>query len=244
MGSNPVLILTHNCLEMTKRCAESVHKQDIPTRIMYYDNGSTDGTRNWLPKNEQDDADNAYRCQDNEGVSKGWNWGLNYLFTLCSAEHVLCVNNDTVLPNWFLSSLLSYDVPFVTGISVDNMAAIANPEPRKELGTSPDFSAWLIRKEAWEKIGPFDETMKLYASDLDWAIRAHRAGIQLWNSGVGFYHERSSTLNSAAPKEKRVIQMQADADRMRFFEKYGFQTWSPEYAAQFSSDTFGIDAKK
>jgi GT2 family glycosyltransferase len=243
MGSNPVLILTHNCLEMTKRCAESVHKQDIPTRIMYYDNGSTDGTRNWLPHNEQDDVDNAFRAQDNNGVSAGWNWGLNYLFTLCGAEHVLCVNNDTVLPSWFLSSLLSYDGPFISGVSVDNMDTIANPEPRKELAPCPDFSAWLMRRECWEKVGQFDESMVLYASDLDYHIRAHRAGVPLMNAGVPFYHLRSSTLNNAAPKERRAIQMQADADRLRFYEKYGFHTWSPEYAAQFVPDNFGVDAK-
>jgi predicted GNAT family N-acyltransferase len=63
------------------------------------------------------------------------------------------------------------------------------------------------------------------------------------NAGVPFYHERSSTLNNAAPKERRAIQMQADADRLRFYEKYGFHTWSPEYAAQFSPEQFGCDSK-
>jgi hypothetical protein len=63
------------------------------------------------------------------------------------------------------------------------------------------------------------------------------------NAGVPFYHQRSSTLNNANPKEKRAIQMQADADRLRFYEKYGFHTWSPEYAAQFDERFFGVDAK-
>jgi hypothetical protein len=37
--------------------------------------------------------------------------------------------------------------------------------------------------------------------------------------------------------------MQADADRLEFYRKYGFHTWSPEYAAQFSPETFGCDSK-
>jgi len=239
----PVLILAHNCVEQTKRCVESVLKQDIPTSVVLFDSGSTDETLKWA-QNELPEGSPIIHVPENLGVSFGWNMGLNLLFKNEENERVLSLNNDTVLPSWFLSSLLSYDVPFITGVSVGTMEEIARQEPRKVLGTSPDFSAWLITRECWQKVGEFDESMVLYASDLDFAIRAHRAGIQLFNSGVGFYHERSSTLNSASPKERRTIEMRADADRLAFREKHGFDVWSPEYAAQFTPETFGADACK
>jgi len=44
---NPVLILTHNCLDLTKRCVESIRAQDIDITLQVIDNGSTDGTEEW-----------------------------------------------------------------------------------------------------------------------------------------------------------------------------------------------------
>lgn len=226
---NPVLILTHNCLELTKKCVESVRSQDIPTHVWIIDNGSTDGTVEWA--GHEDILEVPYPC--NVGVSRGWNQGLACLFDGEKQSHCLVVNNDTLLPPWFYSSLLEYDVPFVTGISVNTMEAIAEKQPKKELGNGPDFSAFLIRKSAWDLVGPFDEEMVSYASDNDWHVRAHRAGLNLWNSGVHFYHERSSTIKNADAREHRELCLQADADREVFREKYQCLPWEPKYAELF-----------
>ncbi len=249
---NPVLILTHNCLELTKKCVESATTQDVDTEVLLWDNASTDGTGDWMRsivRNSipEDDstvlAENVwgYFSQENRGVSAGWNWGINYFFSR-GAGHVLVANNDTILPRWFLSSLLSYDAPFVTGISVNTIETIAAPEPRRDLAPGPDFSAFLIRRDAWEKIGSFDESMKHYASDLDYHIRAHRKGVRLMNAGVPFYHERSSTLKNSTPKERRIIELQADADRETLREKWGCVAWDSSYAAMFDDKLFGVDA--
>ena len=239
MGSNPVLLLTHNCLDLTKKCVESLRNQDIPTTVFVADNGSSDDTVAWT----QEQQIPCLTLLTNTGFSYGINMGLKWVFELTGADHCFVANNDTVFGAWTYRELLAYDAPFVTGISVDNMDVIAAPEPRKELGPGPDFSAWLVKKECWEKVGGFDESMVSYASDLDLHIRAHRLGIPLMNAGIPFYHERSSTLRNANPKERRVIEMQADADRLVFYRKYGFHTWSPEYSAQFTPENFGI-AKK
>lgn len=242
---NPVLILTHNCLEQTKRCVDSIDNQDIPTDLMVYDNGSTDGTHDWLVSKGRPNKAGRWTWHSincvNSGVSHGWNTALGFLFNDEKHDHVLVMNNDTVLPPWFYSELLSYDVPFVTGVSVGSMAEIATKGPRKELVESPDFSGFLIQREAWERIGEFDESMVHYASDLDFHIRAWRNGIHLWNAGVHFYHERSSTLNQASAKDRRMIQLQADADRDRLEEKWGCRAWDSSYAAMFSPETFGIE---
>jgi len=240
MNDNPVLLLVHNCLELTKRCVESIRNQDIPTYLLVIDNASTDGTFNWL----KDNHIHTVRNERNEGVSAGWNWGFDTLF---EAGHnwVLSPNNDTILaPNTY-RRLLEYNVPFVTGISTGDMAQIGPNAIHEDntLVSGPDFSLFLLRREAWNEIGKFDTSMRLYAGDNDFHIRAHRAGVRLLRANVPFYHERSSTLRNANPKERRIIEMQADADRMEFYRKYGFHVWSPEYAAQFDERFFGVDAK-
>jgi GT2 family glycosyltransferase len=226
--SNPVLTLTHNGLEHTKKAIQSVFEQDIPTKMFVFDNGSTDGTIEWL--RSAGDRDNIIYmdCKpENLGVSRGWNEGLTELFR--KFEHVLVINNDVVLPAWFYGELLAYDVPFVTGVSVDDITRIVDPPPEEPLQPAPDFSGFLIRREAWIKVGPFDEAMRLYASDADYHIRACQAGIPLMKANVPFYHERSSTLRNASPEERQQINQQADSDRTVFLNKWGFKVGSPEH---------------
>jgi GT2 family glycosyltransferase len=225
---NPVLILTHNNLGLTKKCVASVRAQDVPTSLFIFDNGSKDGTTDWVV--EQGDAGMLH--PENVGVSAGWNVGLDFMFE-DGATYVLVLNNDVVLPPTFYSSLLSYDEPFMSGVSVDNMNAISCPSRWEKPAPCPDFSAFLIRRDCWEAVGPFDENMKHYASDNDYHVRAHRAGISLLNAGVPFYHERSSTLKNADPEERAKIAAQADADRQVFKEKYGCFPWEPAYGELF-----------
>jgi GT2 family glycosyltransferase len=227
---NPVLILTKNNLELTKRCVESVRAQDIPVSIFVYDNESDDGTQQWL--GEQDDICNQSSGID-LGVSAAWNFVLETLFSAnWCATHVLVLNNDTQISPWFYKSLLTHNVSFITGMSVQNDSWTRDRVP----GTpyeAPDFSAFLIRRECWEKVGPFNEEMVLYCQDCDYHIRAHRQGITLWNSGILFYHERSSTIKNADMFDRREMELRADQDRAVFKRIYGCEVGSPEYAELF-----------
>ena len=226
---NPVLILTRNNLELTKRCVASVEAQDIPTQVCIVDNGSTDGSTEWARKNGY-----LWSCYNhNAGVSKAWTIGLQLLLEDSRRPHVLVLNNDTVLPPWFYRELLAYDVPFVTGLAQSDMAEIAEPKAPAALDPHPDFSAFLIRREAWEAVGPFDEGMKLYASDCDWHVRAHRKGIPLWKSSTSYYHERSSTIRLASDEERQKIQTQANEDRAKFRQLYGRVPGDPTYDELF-----------
>jgi GT2 family glycosyltransferase len=222
-----VLTLTHNNLALTKRCLASVRHQDIPTRILVLDNGSTDGTREW---GREEMPEDFISFDSNRGVSVGWNAGLSILFAL--HDEVLVIGNDTVLPDGFYTTLLSYHVPFVTGIAVDNMQQAAQP-PVRVLTPNPDFSAFLIRRYCWTAIGPFDESMKHYCSDCDMHVRAHRMGVPLMKSSTPFYHERSSTLRLAPPEERAEIEAQANMDRAVFYQKYGCLPGSERYKTLF-----------
>ena len=231
---NPVLMLTHNAKAMTERALVSIMGQDVrDPHLLIIDNGSSDGTREWV----REMVGVSYsRYLENRGVSFGWNEGLAIFFEEVDANHVLVVNNDVVLPPWFYSELLSYDLPFVSGNSVDKMEQISTKPERGPLVPHPDFSAFLIRREAWEKVGPFDENMKHYASDNDWHVRAQRAGVKLWKANLPFYHERSSTLRLASPEERAEIEEQANKDRAVFQSKYGCMPWGPGYDELFRND--------
>lgn len=230
---NQILLLMHNNVELTRQCIESLRSQDVPTTIYVVDNATGEDTQ-WVEEN----VDNYDRFDPQLGVSAGWNAGLEILFAE-GAEHVLVPNTDTILPPWFYRTLLTHNVPFVSGVSVDTMDAIATPPPSHPLRECPDFSAFLIRRECWEKVGPFDERLVHYCSDMDYHIRAHRLGIPLMNAAVPFYHERSSTLKHATPEEQREIQAQADKDRATFRSIYGFGANDPQYEEVFKEKLDG-----
>jgi GT2 family glycosyltransferase len=229
---NPVLVLTHNCLELTKRCVESVWRQDTETFIYFEDNNSKDGTGQWIYRNCDGKKMDAAFWSENRGVSFGWNDGLKWLFDK-GAEHVLVLNNDVIIPPWFYRCLLSCDLPFVTGVARD---VIPTVEPMSwNLESHPDFSAFLIRRDCWEQVGPFDESMVMYAQDTDYHVRAHRLGIPLQKACVEYYHLNSQTLKNAPPDEQKVIREQAHRDRGVFRSKYGCVPGTKEYEQLFQS---------
>lgn len=212
--SHAVLILARNNLILTQRTIESVQAQDVPTEIFVVDNDSTDGTSSWLSEINIQHA--LFRPQ--LGVSAGWNYGLQYLFRL--HDHVLVLNNDVVLPYWFYRFLLAYEpYPFITGVAVDKMPT--EPSEAMPVTPNPDFSAFLIRKSAWDAIGEFDADMKYYCSDCSYHVRGHRLGIPMGKANIPYLHERSSTMNLASPEERAAIQKQADCDRQVFRDIYG-----------------------
>lgn len=213
---NPVLILTRNNLELSQRAVASVRSQDIPAQPFIVDNCSSDGTMSWAFR----DRTLIYGAPENYGVSWGWNFGLDHVFAM-GAKHCLVIGNDTILAPWSYRKLLSYNLPFITGVAVDDMAQIQQPEvPELPIQPYPDFSCFLIRRGVWEKVGKFDIRMKHYASDCDYHIRAHRVGIDLKKACVPFYHERSSTMRNAPAQEQQELHEQANKDRETFRTLY------------------------
>jgi GT2 family glycosyltransferase len=229
---NPVLILTRNNLELTKKCVESVRGQDIPTKLYIFDNASSDGTQDWYSNEIPPNC--TWSQYENLGVSRGWNIVLKKCFEFDDAEHVLVLNNDTIIPPWFYRGLLSFKLPFVSGVGVDSLAQAMQPGIDVGRPTpNPDFSAFLIRRECWEKVGQFDERMKIYCSDCDYHIRAHRLGVQLSKVNLPYFHINSQTLKRATPEDRAEIEAQAGRDRMVFAEMYGCLPGSPEYEQLF-----------
>ena len=74
---NPSLVLTYGNLELTKKCVESLRKQDIPVDIFIVDNGSTDETMSWIIQ----EGIPSIAMPTNTGFSYGVNTGLLWMFS-------------------------------------------------------------------------------------------------------------------------------------------------------------------
>jgi len=224
---HPVLILSYNGLPQLKKCVESVRRQDIPAYLGVIDNGSVDGSVGWLKQERIPGRHN----EKNIGVSAGWNQGLDILFGDGRVDHVLVLNQDLQLPSSAYRELLDFNVPFVTGFPVQTEFEIGPLAAKPQIGLSPYpcFSAFLIGKSCWEKVGPFEAPSSRDAADgfFGWAgdcsyhVRAHRLGIPLYKSGVPFFHEAGSTMRNAPEEERQWFKERANKDRAYFRSLYG-----------------------
>lgn len=106
LKSIPILMVTHNRLPYTVH-ALSCLLQDyagLPTEITIFDNASTDGTLTWLKYLKHPNIIRIEGSKENVGIARPMN---KFLRRNISSEFVCKVDNDTVLPKFWLTKLVA-----------------------------------------------------------------------------------------------------------------------------------------
>ncbi|WP_139998221.1 glycosyltransferase [Paenibacillus paridis] len=251
-----IILVTYNQLDYTKQCVESIqrHTQQGSYELIIVDNGSTDETVQWA--NSQPGL-HVIANGANAGFPKGCNIGI----AAASGEHLLLLNNDTVVtPGWLdglKRGLLSDEMIGAVG-PVTNSAAYWTAIPvsyatieEMELFASamhafPDRSKWeervklvgyclLIKREAWERVGPLDETFGMgNFEDDDYSIRLRLAGYKLLLCGDTFIHHYGSmTFGSDLEKFREGFRRNGEI----FRAKWGFH---PSEATSMRTDISAV----
>ena len=94
----PVLMITYNRLEYTKRAYKALSECYGATPFVI-DNASTDGTREWLREN----VPQFWSMSENKGISGAMNFFLDHTR---NEYFVAKVDNDTIIPPDFLESMM------------------------------------------------------------------------------------------------------------------------------------------
>jgi len=246
--TNWILVLTRNNLRFTQKAISTFLDQDIgDIRIMLIDDNSSDGTLQWAWTLHPTVI--SYPRLQAKGVAAMWNMGLGIIFE--EAEHVLVVNNDVELRPDTYRHLVMDGGGFVTAVGVqepDKIKPVPNvSHPQMAYGfrdpdpgatrPHPDFSCYLIRKEVYSKVGPFDENfLTAFCEDWDYHVRLHKAGIQAYCLDLPFLHHASQTTRNAPELEREEIYIQARLNRKYFRDKWGVEGGTDEYYALFNSD--------
>lgn len=198
-----IIIPVFNCLELTQQCLKSLEsslKGVIDYEVIIVDDGSTDGTREFLKTLKTA----PYRILLNE--DKG-NFAINNNRAVAIARgDVLCLlNNDTELPSGWLQPMLNGldlypDAGFIGNVQkvpatdrYDHFGVVFPPwltpiHYGQHLKQRPvlkgAYSRWaavtaacvLIKKEVFLSVGGFNESYVNGCEDMDLCIRLHQKG--------------------------------------------------------------------
>ncbi|TVX89440.1 glycosyltransferase [Paenibacillus agilis] len=249
-----IVILTHNKLDYTIQCIESIRRYTRPNsyEIIVVDNKSTDETVPWL--SAQSDIRVIYNEQ-NEGFPKGCNQGIE----ISNGDHILLLNNDVIVTENWLDNLIGCltsdeDIGAVSCVtnhcsygqtipvsynSVESMQLFAkqyNYSNRNQWEERLKLVGFcmLIRKSVVDQIGLLDErfTPGNYEDD-DYSVRIRKAGYKLILCKDTFIHH----FGSVSFKENTSFLQLLERNVGLFESKWGF---NPDQSQMIQNDIVSL----
>ena len=191
-----VVIPTYNRKPILEKCLKALENQQLTAsnvsgyEVVVVDDGSTDGTVEWLEENKSDFPRVQVYEQNHQGPAAARNLGVEK----AKGDTIIFIDSDLVVTETFLQShtnalvegqkKLGNDKFFTYG-AVINTSNFDNPtsEPYKITDFSAAFFATgnvAIPKHWLEKAGLFDSGFQLYGwEDLELGVRLKNLGLKL-----------------------------------------------------------------
>jgi GT2 family glycosyltransferase len=211
MHKTAIIILNWNGLGFLKMFLETVikHSMDNDTAIYVADNGSTDGSPEWIANNFSDVI--IIKLDKNHGFAGGYNMAINQI----DARYFVLLNSDIeVTPNW-LQPLVSfmdanpdvascqpkilsyyqrdhfehagaagcfidkYGYPFCRGRVITKVEKDTGQYDTQINVFWSSGACMIVKSEAWKKCGGFDEDFFAHMEEIDLCWRFHKAGYRV-----------------------------------------------------------------
>ena len=190
-----VVIPTYNRQPILEKCLRALERQRLANdtvvtgyEIVLVDDGSTDGTLEWLQENASEFPHVRFLCQNHQGPAAARNLGVES----CSGDTIIFIDSDLVVTEHFLQAhadalqgiQLGSDRVFTYG-RVINTCNFDDPttEPYKLTDFSAAYFATgnvAIARHWLEKAGLFDTRFQLYGwEDLELGVRLKQLGLKL-----------------------------------------------------------------
>ena len=239
-----VVIPTYNRKPILEKCLRALEKQTIEGyEIVLVDDGSTDGTLEWLEAHKDEFSHVRSFLQDHAGPSAARNLGVEKAL----GDTIIFIDSDLVVLENFLQAHaealtqgqkeLGNDKLFTYG-AVINTANFDNPtaEPYKITDFSAAFFATgnvAIAKHWLEEAGLFDTGFQLYGwEDLELGVRLKKLGLKLIKcpAAVGYHWHPAFNLEQIP----NLIDKEIQRGRMGvlFYQKH--PTWEVRMMIQMT----------
>lgn len=214
-----VIIPNYNGKDFLKNCLESATKSTVRASFMVVDNGSEDGSVEWLSQNYPEVRQIVF--EENRGFCAAVNAGIEAADT----PYVFLLNNDTTMEPDCIERLENAMEQENGIFSVGaKMLSMKNPELADDVGDLYSALGWaysigkgkpgskyqkrrdvfsncagaaLYQKKLLQKTGLFDETHFAYLEDVDIGYRARIAGYRnVVEPAAVVYHAGSGSSGS------------------------------------------------
>ena len=204
MNKTLVIIVTYNGIKWIKKCLNSIMTSTIPLHTFIIDNGSTDGTIEYIKKNFS--SVKLYLSENNLGFGKANNIGLQYALEN-QYEYVYLLNQDAWLKPDTIEKLIAiqkkhtdYGIlsPFQLQANENNFdnhfgSGVCSWYSNKNILQDLYFNRvkevypvsfvmaahWLISIDCLKKVGGFSPTFPHYGEDNNYIDRAVYNNIQV-----------------------------------------------------------------
>ena len=222
----------YNQLDYTQQFIASLDRDEVDfSRIVAVDNGSTDGTREWLG---QQGFGAVILNNRNLGCGAAWNQGALAI----QSKWTVVMNNDVICAKGWLRNLLA-------GAEANNLHIASPAMVEGELNY--DFAAWAtqsedtmhgyirkgaphavcmaIRDDVWNDIGYFMPVPKLLGyEDAIFFQRSLEAGLNTGTTADSWLHHYGMTTQKALKLEMKLDQNDSLGNR-NLMRLYMAQTW-------------------
>jgi GT2 family glycosyltransferase len=244
-----IVVVTHDNLAFTRLCLQSVlaNTGGGGFELIVVDNGSGDGTAAYLARLAERDA--RVRVLLN-GANLGFAPACNQGLALAGGDHLILLNNDTLVPPGWLDGLRRHLAEPKVGLvgpvtnRIGNEAevdtdyrtwgeyleaarrrALDHAGEWLEIGT-PAMFCLAMRRQTYLRLGPLDEGYEVgMLEDDDYAERARRAGYELRCADdvlVHHFGEASFGQLVSSGEHARILA----ANQRRYAQKWG-HSWQP-----------------
>ncbi len=233
--SYTIVIPVLNQLHYTQQCVQSLLEHGVAAAsLLIIDNGSTDGTRDWLASRPDI---RSIRNPVNLGCGGAWTQGA----LATSSDWVVLLNNDIVCAHNFVEAQiaaaqrLGFDVvsPAMVEFDLDYDLAKFTVEFLEKMGRTAR-EGWFhgvcfaVRREVFQKVGFLDTDRLLFGrEDAEFLARCKRHGIKVGTVGEALIHHFGSITQKAMKLEQNVAKF---GDHRYFYNKIGLGWWGRQTA--------------
>ncbi len=252
-GLASIIVVNWNGIGCIRGCLQSARRQTYaPFELIVVDNGSTDGSREWLRAN----AAGGFRLIEFD-VNTGFGRAVNAGIRASSGEFVTLLNNDAEADERWLESLVAAAQDAGTGMVASKILFYDRREVIDKAGhflypdglnrgrgageadhgqydndretLFPDGCAALYRRQMLDDIGLFDEQFFAYGDDAELGLRGRwRDWRCAYAPAARVYHRHSSSLGKYSPVKAYLV------ERNRFWVAVKLLPWpalalSPAY---------------
>lgn len=211
-----VIIVTYNAMPWAGRCFGSLQESTVPSDVFVVDNGSTDGTVDFIRDAYPEFI--LHCSKENLGFGRANNIGMKYAVEK-GYDYIYLLNQDAwVMPDTFsrLINAMESNPGFGVLSPMQMTSSMMEPDHRFKVKcldhTWSDYQQdvvyevsfvmaahWLISKECLNKVGGFSPAFRHYGEDDNWLHRASYHGYRIgFLGGVCAVHDRESRKMSKA----------------------------------------------